>query len=74
MFSRPLSPADGAGLLFAFFVLRVRPAPSAVLLQFYLALDELPVLARPVVRAPALRTSQFYELILGHEALLYPVR
>lgn len=53
-------------LLFAFLVLRVRLAPLAELLKFDFALDKLPVLARPIVRAGALRAGQLYQLILGH--------
>src|SRR3989344_3591308 len=46
----------------------MHPAPFAEFLEFYLALHELPILARPIVRARALLTGQFYQLILRHGA------
>jgi hypothetical protein len=49
----------------------MRPVPFAILLQLNLALDEFPVLARPIVRAAALLARQFYELILGHSERHY---
>ena len=47
------------------------PIPLAPLLQFNFALNELLVLARPIVYAAAFGAREFYELILGHEARLY---
>ena len=47
-------------------MLRVDAAPFAVLFQVNLALDELPVLARPIIDAAALTARYFYELILRH--------
>jgi len=58
--SRPLPPANGAGLLFVFLMLRVCPAPFAILFQFDFASDELPVFARPIVRAIAFGTRNSY--------------
>ena len=49
----------------------VCPAPLAVLLQLDFAFDKFLILARPVIRAAALLASQFYELILGHNAVHY---
>ncbi len=51
-------------LLLRLLVLRVGFAPFAVLLEFDFALDELPILARPIVDARALRTADFNELVL----------
>ncbi|TSC86503.1 MAG: hypothetical protein G01um10148_489 [Parcubacteria group bacterium Gr01-1014_8] len=62
--SRPLLTASGQGLLFRFLMHGVRLTPLAVLLHFYLARNKLSVLAGPVVDACALRTREFYELIL----------
>ena len=42
----------------------MRPIPFAVFLELNFALYELPILARPVVNAPALLAREFYELIL----------
>ena len=58
-------PFDNAlFLLLGFFVLRVRLTPFAVLLELDFARDKLPVLARPVVGAVALRTCESEKLIL----------
>jgi len=46
-------------------------APLAVLFELDLALDELLVLAGPIVDASAFTAREFYELILGHERRLY---
>jgi len=47
------------------------PTPFAVLLELDFLRDKLPVLARPVVGAAALRTRELYELVLRHRAALY---
>ena len=49
------------------------PAPFAVFFELYFALDELLVLARPIIGARALFTRQFYELVLGHKGAQYPI-
>ena len=51
-------------LLLRFFVLRVRLAPTAILLELDFARDKLPVLAGPVVGAIALAACESEELIL----------
>ncbi len=51
-------------LFLSFFVLRLSAAPLAEFLEFDLAGNQLLILARPIVGAAALRTSDFYELIL----------
>ena len=43
-------------LLLRLFVLRMSPAPFAVLLKLNFARDKLAVLARPIIDATALRT------------------
>ena len=58
-------------LLLCFLMLCVRLAPFAVLRKVHLAGDELPVLARPIIRAAALRTREFEKLILRHIAANY---
>jgi len=58
-------------LFLRLFVLRVSAAKLAEFLQFDLALDKLPILARPIRDALALFARDFYELILGHIALRY---
>lgn len=61
-------------LLFRFFVLRVLPAPLAVFLKLNFALNELLVLARPVINTITGLAAQFYELILRHMwQALYPL-
>ena len=62
--------ATSNGLFLSFLVFGVRLAPLAIFLEFYLALYELPILARPIVGAATLLTCDFYELILRHEAAL----
>ena len=58
-------PFDNAlFLLLGFFVLRVRLAPFAVLLELDFARDKLPVLAGPVVGAVALAACESEKLIL----------
>ena len=49
----------------------VRLAPFTVFLEFYLALYKLPILARPIVGAAALRACELYELILRHVSFSY---
>ena len=58
-------------LLFGLFVRGAFPAPFAVLLELDFLRDKLPVLARPIVGATALRTRELYELVLRHRAALY---
>jgi ADP-ribose pyrophosphatase YjhB (NUDIX family) len=45
--------------------------PFAPLLEFYFALHELSILARPIVDAAALGAGEFDELILGHNVRHY---
>ena len=76
MFSRPLSSANGSRcdalrgieqtLFLGFLMFSMCFTPFAVFLEFDLALYELPILARPIVGAGTLLTSDFYELILRH--------
>ncbi len=68
--SRPLPPANGAGLFFCFFMFCMSPAPSAVFFDVYFALNELLVFARPVVGALALFAGELYQLFLSHSAAL----
>jgi len=58
--------SESLSLLLRFFVLRVDAAPFAVLFQVDLALDKLPILARPIIDAAALAARYFYQLILRH--------
>ncbi len=51
-------------LLFGFFMLGVCFTPFAVLLELNFARDKLPVLARPVIDAVALRARESEKLIL----------
>jgi len=46
-------------------------APTTILLELDLALNEFLIFARPIVDATALLAGQFYELILGHSAEHY---
>ena len=46
------------------------PAPFAVFFELDFALDELLILARPIIGARALLARQFYELVLGHAKAL----
>ena len=64
------SPSGASILFFRLFVLCMRATPLAKLLEFYLPLNELLVLARPIVRATALLARQLYQLILRHCAPL----
>ena len=45
--------------------------PFTIFFELDLAGDELPILARPIVDAVALRAREFDELVLRHEAALY---
>ena len=71
---KPRDSEAFSGLLILFFYLFVRSrlsAPFAELLEFDLFGDEFLILARPIVGAAALRTGEFYELVLGHTGGLY---
>ena len=63
---------SGAFVLVLFldlFMLLLRLAPLAVLLELDLASDKFLVLAAPVVYALAGSAGEFYEFILGHIGL-----
>src|SRR3989344_5495401 len=66
-----ISPHKGGRLFLRFLVLRVRTAPAAILLEIDFTLNKFLVLARPVVGAAALRTCEFYQLILRHVSFSY---
>ena len=58
-------------LLLSLLVCCVLVTPLAIFFELDLAGDELPILARPIVDAVALRAREFDELVLRHEAALY---
>ena len=58
-------------LLLNFLMLRMGLAPFAILLEIDLALDELAVLARPIIDAAALAARELEKLILRHNARHY---
>jgi hypothetical protein len=65
----------GLVLLFLhFLVLGVSLAPLTILLDIDLALDELAVLAGPIIDAPTLRAGEFEKLILRHSESHYNQR
>lgn len=63
-------PGGESILFLRLFVDLLAATPFAEFLQFDLALHKFLILARPIVRAPALLAGHLYQLILGHCALL----
>ena len=75
--SRPLPTVNGVSaicilhnelLLLSFFMSRALFTPIAILLELDFLGHQLLIFARPIIRAAALRTGEFDELVLGHTA------